>query len=165
MYERIINNLKEKILNYVFVTANRPLTFIELLKANKIYNEGMSLENEIPVFRLKLSKAYIVFILLWHLIIIPSVLILHSVFAKVDCHISIILAIVFTVLFFATFEMFKEWLFEEMVKKQIQEDWKHHFPLFSYEKNHKHIAEIYTKALEEGVSTNKMRLYIFNNIK
>ncbi len=152
------------IINVAFDKSDRPLSFMELLKANKIYDDKMSPQGQIPGIRLNLTKSFIIFVLLWHIVIIPVLILSHGILKDVDCHISIILAVLFTLLFFGTYFVFKEWLYEKMLLKKIKENWEHHFPLFGYEKNHETVSRLYTEALEKGIAKNKMRLFIFDNL-
>ncbi len=162
--KKLFKKLEDKIINISFDQNTRPLSFIELLKANKIYDDHMPPQGQIPGIRLNTTKAFIIFIILWHLIIIPILTIFHGILTKVDCHLSIILAVLFTLLFFGTFSIFKEWLYEKMLLKKIKDNWEHHFPLFDYEKNHHLVTQIYTQALEKGIPKNKMRVFIFDNL-
>ncbi len=160
----IYKKIENLIINLSFDKSDRPLSFMELLKANKIYDDKMSPQGQIPGIRLNLIKSSIIFVLLWHIIIIPVLILSHGILKDVDCHISIILAVLFTLLFFGTYSIFKEWLYEKMLLKKIKENWEHHFPLFTYEKNHEKITQLYTQALEKGIAKNKMRLFIFDNL-
>lgn len=163
-FKNAAKNIEDKIIDFVFQVSNRPMSFKELLKANKLYDDKMRIEGNMPGFRILLTRVYLVFVLIWHIIILPLFLILHTPVAKLDCHVSILLAILFTLIFFASFTIFKEWLYQKIALKQIKRDWEHHFPLFSYEKNHKIVTEIFSEALEKEIPQNKMRLFIFDNL-
>ncbi len=162
--KQLIEKIGDKIVDYVFDISDRPMSFIELLKTNKLYDDKMHLEGNIAGFKINKFKAYLVFFILWNLIILPVVGIFHSLIAKLDCHISIILAIIFTLLFFASFSIFKEWLYEQATLKQLKNNWPHHFPIFSYEKNHKLITQIYTEAIEKEIPQHELRVFIFDKL-
>ena len=164
MLNKIYRKIQNKIIDYVFEVSKRPLSFIELLKINKIYDDKMKIEGNIPGLRLILWRVYLVFIILWNLVILPIVAITHALLAKLDCHLSILAAIVFTLLFFGTFTIFKEWLFEQVTLKLLKKEWRHHFEFFDYEKYHKTVANIYSEALEKGIAKSELRLFIFNNL-
>ncbi len=160
----LIKKIQDKIVDYVFEISDRPMSFMELLKTNKLYDDKMPLEGNIAGFKMNKKKAYLIFFILWNLVILPIVAIFHSIIAKLDCHVSIVLAIVFTLLFFASFSIFKEWLYEEVTLKQIKKNWSHHFPIFTYEKNHKLITQIYTEALEKEIPQHELRVFIFDKL-
>ncbi|NPA82694.1 MAG: hypothetical protein GXO31_08790 [Epsilonproteobacteria bacterium] len=160
----LYRKIEDKILNFVFDQNDRPLSFVELLKANKIYDDHMPPQGQIPGIRLNLIKTFVIFVLLWHIVIIPIIAATHGILKDVDCHISILLAILFTLLFFGTFAIFKEWLYEKMLLKKIKENWENHFPLLSYENNHLAVTEIYTQALEKEIPANRLRSFIFDNL-
>ncbi len=164
MLKKIYQKIQKKIVDYVFEVSNRPMSFMELLKINKLYDDKMKVEGNLPGFRLVLWRVYLVFIILWHLIIIPVLIIFHTLLAKLDCHFSILAAIVFTLLFFGTFTIFKEWLYEQITMRLLKKEWKHHFEFFDYEKYHRIVTHIYSEALEKGIPKSELRLFIFNNL-
>lgn len=164
MTQTILDLTDRHILPFVFHTTKRPMLFIELLKANKMHHDGMKLEGNIPGFRLRLGRAYLLFFALWHLVILPGIALFHKPLAKLDCHLSIILAIVFTALVFVSFGLFKEWLIERMTQKVIKAAWEVHLPHFDYELHSAEVAQIYAKAVEQGIPKKEMHLYILNHL-
>ena len=85
--------LNEKILPFMFAISNKPVSFAELLEANKQVADSIIPNSTILGFRMKAGKSYLVFLLLSHFVIIPVILILHNLFKHADCHLSILLAI------------------------------------------------------------------------
>lgn len=153
-----------KLLPYIFKVSDQPMLFEELLHANKIYQDGMSLEGTIQSYRMRIGRAYLVYLILWHLIFGIPAGIFHKYLATIDCHLLILLAVLFTGLFFAIFSIFSEWLHEKMALQMIKKAWKNHFPHFKYDLHAREVATIYNRALQEEVHHKDMRLYIFNNM-
>ncbi len=162
--EAIKTFTQSKILPFTFKVSEQPMLFKELLHANKIYNDGMNLEYNMKGFRVRLGRIYLVFFILWLLILTPPSLIFHTILAKIDCHALILSSIVFTVLFFSTFALFKAWLIELVSKKIITEAWKNHFPHFDYAKNTQNVSKIYSQALESGIANKDLQHYIITKM-
>lgn len=154
----------EKIIPYVFTLSDGPMIFRDLLKTNKMYQEGLKLEGNIPGFRLSIGRSYLVFIGLWHLLILPVSIAFHPLLAKIDCHLLIIMAILFTGMFFATYAMFKEFLIDTVALRIIKNAWVNHFPHFDYDLHAKEVAKIYAEALDKEVPHKNMQLYILDKL-
>lgn len=155
--------IDHKIIPYVFDISRQPILFRELLKINKMYIDG-TIEGKMPGFKLKLFRFYILFLLLWHLILLPLIAIFHSLLAKLDCHLSIILAGLATIIFFASFSIFKGWMIERVTLKLIKEAWRIHFPHFDYDKHASQVAAIYAKAEEQEIPRKELRLFVLNHL-
>lgn len=165
MTNKLLDIVDRHILPAVFKLSEQPMLYRELLKANKLYDDKMKLEGNIPGMRIRIGKTVLVFALLWHIFfIIPASAIFHIPLAKLDCHLSIILAVVVTGFFFATYFMFKEFLIDRMTQKRIREAWKNHFTHFDYSLHHQEVSDLYAKALENDIPAKEMQLYILNNI-
>ena len=80
----MFETLKLKIISYIYNLSKQPVKLDKLLEANLLFNEGMKLDGTKLGFRLKLGRAYAVFLLLAHIIILPIALILHELFAILD---------------------------------------------------------------------------------
>lgn len=166
---QIMNSMDDfvdrKVIPYVFNVSEQPMLFKELLKANKLYNDGMRLEGNMPGFRIKIGRTILLFLLLWHLFfIIPGSLLFHTQLAKVDCHLLIIFAVIFTGFFFGSYALFKAWLIDRMSKKIIKKAWQNHYPHFSYELHSKEVSSLYSEALEKEIPSKEMQLYILNRM-
>lgn len=155
---------QSKILPFTFKVSEQPMLFKELMHANMIYNDGMNLEYNMKGFRVRLGRIYFVFFLLWLSLLTPPSLIFHTLLAKIDCHALILSSIVFTVLFFSTFALFKTWLIELISKQIITQAWKNHFPHFDYEKNSKKVSKFYAQAIESGVTNKDLQLHIITKM-
>lgn len=155
---------QKSITPFVFAISKQPMLFKELMYANKIYNDGMNLEYNMKGFRVRLGRLYLVFLILWLLLLTPPSLIFHTLLAKIDCHALILSSIVFTVLFFSTFALFKAWLIEQVSKQLIMQAWKNHFPHFDYKKNREKVSRIYAQALESGVQSKDLQHYIITKM-
>ena len=162
--QKLDNFINQTILPFVFKTSEQPMLFRELLQTSKMYDDDMKLEGRVPGFRIRIGRTILVFIVLWHIALIPVSLLFHLQLAKVDCHLLIIFAVIFTGLFFATYAMFKEWLIDIMAEKHIRAAWKNHFPHFDYESHHREVTNLYSEAIEKEISSKDMYLYILNNM-
>jgi hypothetical protein len=160
----MFQSIKEKILNYVFNISAQPVLFRELLIANKQFNDGMHLKGINLGFRLRLGRTYLVFLLLAHIFIIPMAFIIHAVFAGADCHMSIIAAVLFTAILFAFMGMFKEWLYDEISLKRIQDAWKLHFPHFKYSKYKDIVCNIYNDSIKQDVAKKDLERFILDRL-
>lgn len=160
----IRNLTDQKIIPYVFTLSDGPMLFRDLLKTNKMYQEGLKLEGKIPGFRLSIGRSYLVFIALWHLILLPASALFHTVLAKIDCHLLILMAILFTGMFFATYAIFKEYLIDTVALRIIRTAWENHFPHFDYNLHAKEVANIYSEALEKEIAHKNMQLYILDRL-
>ena len=160
----MFDTFRSKIVDYVYVVSNQPVKLYQLLEANALYNEGMHLDGRKLGFRLKVGRAYLVFMILVNIIMIPLAVITHSIFTKFDCHLSIFLAIIVTSVIMASFKLFKDWLDDCVAKKRIKKMWELHFPLFPYEEYNQKINIIYQQALKEGVLKNELERYIIEKI-
>lgn len=156
--------MDETVIPYVFTLSDGPMLFRDLLKTNKMYQDGLKLEGKIPGFRLSIGRSYIVFIALWHMIILPAAVLLHSMLAKIDCHLLILMAILFTGMFFATYAIFKEYLIDSVALKIIRDAWENHFPHFDYDLHAKEVAKIYSDALEKEIPNKNLQLYILDQL-
>lgn len=160
MYQK----LKQLIISYIYVVSNQPVKLQEFLSANRSFNEGMHLDGKKLGFRLKRGRAYIVFLILIHIFLLPIAFITHELFKLTDCHVSILLAILITGIIFASFGLFKDWISDEVAKKRIAMMWKLHFPLFSYEEYNTQVSEIYIKSIEENIKKQDLERYILNKL-
>lgn len=160
----MLQKLKYLILKYVFYTSTRPILFSDLLYINKLFNEGMLLDVEKLGARMRLSSTYIVFLIAWHILIFLPVLIFHSALAKMDCHLSVLFAVLFTAIFFATFSIYKEWLIDEYAKQRIKNSWHTHFPYFTYEEYNKKVALIYEEALKLDIPKKELEKFVMDKL-
>jgi hypothetical protein len=115
-------------------------------------------------FRLKLGRAYIAFLLLIHIIIIPIALITHELFQKLDCHASIVLAVFFTALLFGIFSFFKEWTRDGVTKQRIKQMWSLHFPHFPYDEFNQEVSNIYQIAINEEIKQADLERFILDKL-
>ncbi|HEX5710796.1 MAG TPA: hypothetical protein VFX68_05565 [Sulfuricurvum sp.] len=156
--------MDEKIIPYVFTQSDAPLLFRDLLKTNKMYQDGLKLEGNVPGFRFSVGKSYIVFILLWHIAMLPPAILFHAKLAKVDCHLLIIMAVLFTGMFFAMYAIFKEYLIDTVAHQILKRGWENHFPHFNYYLHAKEVAHIYSDALEKEIPNKELQLYILEKL-
>ena len=160
----MIKSLKNKIIDYTYAISNQPVKLQELLSANSLLLDGMHLDGKKLGFRLKLGRAYIVFIILANIVMLPFALLTHEIFKIADCHISILLTLFVTGIVFASFGLFKDWLSDEVALKRIKMMWKLHFPLFPYEEYSKKVDDIYKKSLEQNISKTELQRFIMDEL-
>ncbi|VAY87795.1 membrane protein [hydrothermal vent metagenome] len=155
---------KNKIILYIYSISKQPVKFTVLLEANQLFNEGMKIDGSILGFRIKLGRAYIVFLLLTHIIIVPVAFAFHNLFTLLDCHASIILTMFFTALLFGVFSFFKKWARDAITQQRIKAAWAIQFPFFPYETYHKEINNIFEQALAEGISKKNLETFILDKL-
>ncbi len=154
----------DKVLDYLYILSKQPILLRDLLDANRQYNEGMHVDPARLGFRLKLGRAYFLYIMLVLAIIVPISVIMHKPLANIDPHISILGAMVITAVIFIGFNFFRARLRDEITKRQIKKSWKLRFPYFSYEEYNKKIEEIYEQAIKEEISKKDLERYILDNL-
>jgi len=160
MFER----LKENLISYIYNISKQPVKLSELLEANALFNEGMKLDGTRLGFRLRTGKAYLVFMILIQIIVIPLSILAHELFAMLDCHASIIVAIVFTAFLFGIFNYFKDWTRDAVTKERIKQMWVLHFPHFPYNEFNIEVSNIYEKAKDDDIKQVDLERYILDNL-
>lgn len=160
----VTNLIHTKLLPFVFKVSKQPMLFKELMHANKIYNDGMNLEYNMKGFRIRLGRIYFVYFALVLFISTPLSFLFHTQLAKIDCHALIISSIVFTILLFSSFTLFKSWLIEQVSTRLITQAWKNHFPHFDYTKNSQKVSSIYAEAIESGIQNKDLQRHIITKM-
>lgn len=154
--------MENTIVPWMFKRSAHPMRFSELLEANRLRSSHLSMEGKIPGVRISLWRAYLVFVVVWHLLLVPLLVLFHGYLALMDCHIAIILSVMFTLLFFGGFSLFKEWSIDRMALMRIQKAWSVHFPYHDFSGFHDRVAKIYSDALEEGIRRANLEMYVMN---
>ena len=154
----------DKILDYCFSVSKQPVLLKDLLVANVQYNEKMHVDAAKLGFRLKIGRAYLVYIVLVSLFAIPLAAILHKTFVAVDTHASIVVSVLFTAAIFICFNFFRIWIKDKMANKVIRKAWANHFPYFPYDEYRYKIEEIFHKAMKEEVQKKDLEKYILDNL-
>ncbi len=157
-------NLKNKILDYIYILSKQPILLRDLLEANRQYNEGMHVDPAKLGFRLKLRNAYLVYIAIVLAILIPITAITHKALAGIDSHVSILGAMVITASIFIGFNFFRAKMRDEISLRQIKKSWQLRFPYFSYAEYNKKVEEIYLQSLKEEISKKELEKYILDNL-
>ncbi len=160
----MFEKFKENLISYIYNISKQPVKLSELLQANALFNEGMKLDGTKLGFRLRTGRAYLVFILLIHIVLVPLALIAHKLFAMLDCHASIIVAILFTAVVFGIFNCFKDWTRDAVSKARIKQMWSLHFPHFPYEEFNEEVLSIYEKAKDEDIKQVDLERYILDHL-
>ena len=156
--------IKNKLLEYVYTISKQPILLKDLLVANRQHNDGMHVDPAKLGFRIRLIRAYIVYIGIVLAIIVPISLLTHKPLAKIDPHISILGAMVITAVIFIGFNFFRDKMRDTMTKELIIRSWKLHFPFFTYEEYSEKIDEIFEKAMREEISKRDLEKYILENL-
>ena len=156
--------IKNKLLEYVYTISKQPILLKDLLVANRQHNDGMHVDPAKLGFRIRLIRAYIVYIGIVLAIIVPISLLTHTSLAKIDPHIYILGAMVITAVIFIGFNFFRDKMRDTMTKELIVRSWKLHFPFFSYEEYSSKIDEIFEKAMKDEISKRDLEKYILENL-
>ena len=156
--------IKNKILEYIYTISKQPILLKDLLVANRQHNDGMHVDPAKLGFRLRLIRAYQVYIAIVLAIIVPISLLTHKPLAKIDPHISILGAMAITAIIFIGFNFFRDRMRDAMTNELIIRSWKLHFPFFSYEEYSEKIDEIFEKAMRDEVSKRDLEKYILDNL-
>lgn len=143
--------IKDKILDYVYVVSKQPVLYRDLLQANALHNEGMYVDPGKLNFRMNITNAYIAYAIICALVLVPILLITHTLFANLDFHISIVGTIAATSSVFIGFNFFRSWIRDAITKRLIQKAWRVHFPYFPYEKYSEKVEVIYYDAVKKEI--------------
>ncbi len=160
----MIQKFKNLIVNYTYVISKQPVKLQELLSANSSMQEGIHLDGTKLGFRLKLGRAYVIFLILINIIMLPLTFATHEVFQSGDCHVSILITLFVTGAIFASFGLFRDWLCDEVAIKRIQIMWNIHFPHFSYKDYNVKVNNIYKESLKQNISKNELERYIMDEL-
>ncbi len=160
----MFENMKLKTIKYIYKTSQQPIKLHNLLSANQLFQEGMKLDGSKLGFRLRLGRAYIVFLILAHLIILPIALLSHEFFQVLDCHASILLAVFFTAWLFGIFSFFKDWTRDLITKQRIKEMWSLHFPHFPFDEFSIEVSSIYAQSIEDEIKHSNLERYILDKL-
>ena len=159
----MLEKLLDKIIDIVFEKPKYPMRFRELMEANRILTDNLPISS-IPGIRFCRLKLYAIYLIIWNILILPLALIFHTFLAKLDCHIAIILAIIFTLLFFGTYKIFENRLKERAALRLIKEAWKNYLPHFAYEKYAYEVAQIYKEAIDKDIPKHKIEQFIIDRL-
>lgn len=156
--------LKHKILDYIYILSKQPILLRDLLDANQQFNEGMHVDPAKLGFRLRLARAYFVYIMIVFAILIPLSLIMHKPLVDLDSHISILGAMIITAFIFMGFNFFRSKMRDEITQRQIKKSWQLRFPYFPYDEYRYKIEAIFQRANKEEVSKKDLEKYILDNL-
>ncbi len=158
------NRFKEKLLNYLYILSKQPILLRDLLDANRQFNEGMHVDPSKLGFRLRLARAYVVYITLVMLLLTPLSTFMHTALANVDSHISILLAMLITALIFIGFNFFRAKMRDVITARQIKKSWALRFPYFPYEEYRYKIEKIYQDAIKEEIPKKDLEKFILDKL-
>lgn len=156
--------IKDRVLEYVYTISKQPILLKDLLVANRQHSEGMHVDPAKLGFRIRLIRAYIVYIAMVLAILIPISLLTHKPLAVIDPHISILGAMIITAMIFIGFNFFRDKMRDSMTKVLIKRSWKLHFPYFSYEEYSSKIDKIFENAMKEEISKRDLEKYILDKL-
>ena len=156
--------LLSKVLDYVYTTSKQPILLKDMLVASVQFSNGMEVDSSRLGFRLRLTRAYIVYIALVLAIIIPISILTHKPLANIDSHISIIGGMIITASIFMGFNYFMDLLKNTMTKETIKKAWSLHFPFFAYEEYSKDVNQFFENAMKEEISKRDLQKYILDRL-
>ena len=156
--------IKNRVLEYVYTISKQPILLKDLLVANRQHSDGMHVDPAKLGFRIRLVRAYIVYIGLVIAIIIPISLLTHKPLAKIDPHISIIGAMIITAAIFIGFNFFRDRVRDSITKELLKRSWRLRFPYFSYEEYSSKVDVIFEKAMKEEIPKRDLEKYILDNL-
>jgi hypothetical protein len=156
--------IKNRILEYIYITSKQPILLKDLLVANSQHLDGMLVDPAKLGFRIKLRRAYLVYIGIVLAILVPISLLTHKPLEKVDPHVSFLAAMIITAAIFVGFNFFRDSLRDLMTKELIEKSWKLRFPYFSYDEYAFKIDEIFKKAMKEEIPKRDLEKYILENL-
>lgn len=157
-------SIKNQILEYVYIISKQPILLKDLLIANRQYNEGMHVDPVKLGFRIRLTRAYILYILIVLVLLTPLSYVAHKLLANVDPHISILGGMVLTAIIFIGFNFFRDELRDIVTKELIVKSWKLHFPFFSYEEYSLKIDKIFEESIQDEISKRDLEKYILDKL-
>jgi len=157
-------SIKEKIVNYVYTVSNQPVIFKDLLSANSHLNEKMYVDPGKLGFRMNIVKAYVSYLMLCALIVMPLIGATHYFLKNMNFHFSVLGAVIVTSVVFIGFNFFKAWIRNAITLKLIKKAWLIHFPYFAYDKYSKKVENIYNESLKNEVSKKDLQLYVIDKL-
>lgn len=156
--------IKNAILEYVYTISKQPVLLKDLLVANRQQNDGMLVDPAKLGFRIKLIRAYNVYMGIVLLILIPISLLVHKEMESLNPHISIIASMFMTAAIFIGFNFFRDKMRDTMTKELIKRAWKLHFPFFTYEEYSEKIDQIFEQSIKDEVSKRDLEKYILDHL-
>ncbi len=157
-------SIKDKIINYVYTISNQPVNFKDLLSANSHYNEKMYVDPGKLGFRMSIIKAYVAYLGLSALAIMPLIGMTHYFLKNMNFHFSVLGAVVVTSTVFIGFNFFKAWIRDAITLKLIKKAWLVHFPYFAYDKYSKKVEDIYNESLKHEIQKKDLQLYMMDKL-
>jgi hypothetical protein len=160
----MIDNFKIQIIHFVFNFSKQPIKLVQLLEANSHLLDGMHLDGKKLGFRLRVGRAYVLFFILAHLFIVPLSFLTHKLFIYLDCHASILVAVLFTSILFVSFGLFRDWLSDSVGRYKIEKSWSVHFPHFSYKSYANKIDKIYSQSKHKNIDVKDLEYFILDKL-
>ena len=157
-------NLKKLVLQKMFHVSKKPVLFRDLLEANAEFNEGMLVDPAKLNFKFNYGKSYILFGIFAFIILVPTILLTHAFFAKIDVHLSLLAVIIATSAVFIGFDCFKAWARKELTHELIKKAWENHFLYFPYEKYSEIVEQIYDEAVKNEISKRDLEKYVLDKL-
>lgn len=152
------------ILDFVYTKSKQPVLLKDLLITSAQHNNGLEADSTRLGFRLRLTRAYFVYIALVLSVIVPISLLTHKPLAKIDSHISILGGMIITAFIFMGFNYFIAFLKNSMIKQSIKKAWGLHFPFFAYDEYVLKVNDIFEQAIKEEVSKRDLHKYIIDRL-
>ena len=157
-------SIKDRIVNYVYSVSSQPVSLRDLLSANSYYNEKMYVDPGKLGFRIKITRAYTVYLIFVLIVLAPLTLVAHYPLTNMNFHFSIIGTVFVTSSVFIGFTFFKAWIRDAITLRLIKKAWLVHFPYFSYDKYSKKAASIYNQVVKNEIPKKDLRLYVMDKL-
>lgn len=163
--ESIEGFIDKKLIPFTFILSKNPVLLHDLLDANRQSKDRLTPSGSALGYKVNNKNMLVSFFVIAHIFfILPALGILHDSFANMDCHLSIVSAVVFTGLMFVSFSAFKEYLVERVSTNRIKEAWVLHFPLFSYEEHSQKVADLYNEAIKKKVPRGELEYFVMKGL-
>jgi hypothetical protein len=159
----MLSQLFDRVIDLTFSLPRYPMRFGELMEANRVYHDNLDIK-QIPGIKYSRLRLYLIYFVIWNILILPLALLFHGILARLDCHIAIVLAILFTLLFFGTYKLFEERLKEIVALRLIKQSWANYLPHFPYEKYGEEVHQLYKEALERDIPKRKIEQFVISSI-
>jgi len=152
------------ILNFIFHFSNSYIRLSTLLVANKAQQENLAINIGTLGIGFRNIRFFVLFFALYHIALTPPMYMYHNVLKSQNCHIAILIAMIYMLVFFVLYATCKQYAFKVAIMHQIKYFWKIHFSYFNYNDYAKVINDIYNNSIKEHIAKDKLERYVFDSI-
>jgi len=152
------------ILNFIFNLSNSYIKLDSLLMANKALQEHLEQHLGSLGIGFRSIRFFVLFFVVFHILLTPIVYTYHDLLKHQDCHIAILLAVIYMALFVVLHATCKQYAYSLAISYQIKHFWSIHFEYFNYDDYAKQINDIYNDSIKEHIAKDKLERYVFDRI-